>query len=55
MYCGKHPYADSELQLSDPALPILERFIKLPKAARFFRRVQAAHEVVTGQRSQSVW
>src|SRR5512145_3001389 len=43
-----------KLHFSDDALPTLDTFLKRTKEARIFRRAQAVHEVVKGQRIQNV-
>ena len=43
-----------KLQFSDDALPTLDTFLKQTKEARIFRRAQAVHAVVKGQRLQTV-
>ena len=43
-----------KLHFPNDALPTLDTFLKQTKEARVFRRAQAVHEVVTGQRLQTV-
>jgi len=43
-----------KLQFPDTALPTLETVLKETKEVRVFRRAQAVHEVVKGQRLQNV-
>jgi len=43
-----------KLHFPDDALPTLDTFIKQAKEARVFRRAQAVHNVVKGQRLQTV-
>ena len=43
-----------KLRFPDDALPTLDTFLKQTKETHVFRRAQVVHEVVTGQRLQTV-